>query len=143
MKSDKVVKIDLVLQRRKLLDELLNKDASVYFNRGEKVTCPINKNIEFLDKNIFIKERDIFQNDMFWLKKGIESTKAKDVEWAIDYYKQALNLNPNNFDAAFNLACEYEKQDSLTIAKQWFLYCTQLNDRSAYSHWGVAVWAYK
>lgn len=120
-KSD-IVKVDHIQQKTAKLEALLNKDASVYFSRSEPVPYPINKNLPFIDVNIYIKEKEIFQNDIFWLNKGVESTKTKEVESAIDYYKQALRLNPMNFTAAYNLACEYEKLQSLSIAIEWYQY---------------------
>lgn len=80
---------------------------------------------------------------MFWLRKGIEWTKSKEVESAIDYYKQSLRLNPDNFEAAFNLAWEYEVIDSLSIAGEWFKYWWEINPQSSHSFWGVALWCYK
>jgi len=139
-KRTKVIqKIDEAGEKRKQLEKLISKDAFHYFDRAEPIEHKLCKIVDFINRKIYIKDKEIFKNDMFWLNKGIESTRIQDAECAIDYYKQALKLNPMNFEAAFNIAFEYQKQDSISIAKSWYEYCTQLNKTSPMSHCGVAL----
>jgi hypothetical protein len=71
-RTKKIVKIDNALQKWKRIEKIINQDASVFFNRAEKIDCPINKHLDFIDRTVYYKGTNIFQNDMFWLKKGIE-----------------------------------------------------------------------
>ena len=148
------------LKRNKRFEELVYKDQSVYFTRAEPIHSQMKKHLQFIDskdwraaypeindeiagKTKSHHKSNIFKNDAFWLIKGIENTASKEVEWAIDFYKQSLHINFKNFNSAYNLAWEYEKLDSLNIAKEWYEYCTQLDDKSQMSYCGVALWSYK
>ena len=79
----------------------------------------------------------------FWLAKGIAINQANQLQAAVQCYKQALTLNPENFLAMFNLAANYERLYKFASALKWLKQATKVKPDFELAHEGAALNLFK
>lgn len=76
---------------------------------------------------------------------GLKCHKAQDFSGAITHYKQALHLDGNCLNAAYNLGLIYKTEGNPVLARDQFLHCLSINPDMIMAKYmlGVIYWEMK
>ncbi len=76
---------------------------------------------------------------------GLKCHKAQDFSGAITHYKQALHLDKNCLNAAYNLGLIYKTEGNPVLAKDQFFHCLSINPDMIMARYmmGVIYWEMK
>lgn len=85
----------------------------------------------------------IYMDENYWYHKGVVLNAKQKNEYALNCYKQALNLNPRHKASIFNLACAYEKLEQWDEARSWFLHAIEVDDKWPDAHYGLVLCSLK
>jgi Tfp pilus assembly protein PilF len=111
-----------------VLDQFTNSDRAA--NIPEFVnTSP--------DKILSIKEH--FLDDFSFVRAAQEPLRQKDIPVAINFYKTALGINPDNASAHFNLACALEEQGDQKAAREQYLMAIKADSTMAQAYNNLAI----
>lgn len=89
------------------------------------------------DKILSIKEH--FLDDVSFVRAAQEPLRQKDLAAAINLYKTALGINPNNAFAHFNLACALEDQGDQKAAKEHYQSAIKADSTMAQAYNNLAI----
>lgn len=89
-------------------------------------------------KQIFLKYPDS-RSQTKWILKAEEKIKQGQNLLAIDCYKQAIIIQPEEFIAVYNIAVLLEKENMLEAASKWFSVAQQFKTDGDRVIFGLAV----
>jgi len=75
----------------------------------------------------------------YWYHKGVVLNQKQENEYALNCYKQALELNPNHKASIFNLACAFEKLGQYEQALEWFKHAINVDEKWPDAHYGLTL----
>ena len=69
---------------------------------------------------------------------GVEASRSRDFEEAIDLFQQTLELSPHCVECSFNLAVAYVEVGQLDDAEKWFKQVLQITPTYAAAYYGLS-----
>ena len=75
----------------------------------------------------------------FWYHKGVVLNQKNETDSALKCYQQALSLNQDHTPSIFNLACNHQKRQNYTLAKEWFQKAISVVEKWPDAYYGLAL----
>ena len=86
-----------------------------------------------------LAERSTFKAGLAYHKKGMASDRRGELEEAVGYYRQALQINPDLEEAHNNLGVDLADRGQLEEAMGHFRHALRINPDFAKAHYNLAV----
>ena len=150
--SDHIYKPDKKCPRVKIQKSVFVRPPKGYIEDGqyETLTVPkhlkkrllnyleaehgISRQLVYSDLHGFIKYREDRRNAHFSLLKGLQCHREEHICAAIEHYKEAINLDPDSFDAYNNRGLAYKSLGKYELAIEDYNIAQQLHPNAVLFH---------
>ena len=83
--------------------------------------------------------QQVYLDADYWYHKGVVLNQKGQNEYALNCYKQALELNSDHRASIFNLACAYERLNRFEKSLEGFQHAISVDEKWPDAHYGLAL----